>query len=425
MTEQLRAAGVGSNPPTGRIRFDRNELAGAFGDLGTDLPLIVGVTLAADLDPTSVLTMFGVMQILSGLRYRIPMPVQPLKAMAAIIIAGKVGGPVVYGAGLAIGAVMLILSATGLIDWLARVIPKSVVRGIQFGLGLQLATLALRDYVQSDGLWGYVLAAVAFILAVTLIGNRKYPAAIFLVVIGFTYALVFKLEPSSILDGVGFALPKVHFPRWPDVVTGFFLLALPQIPLSLGNSILATRQVAEDLFPHRPLKVRQIGFTYAIMNLVNPFFGGFATCHGSGGLAGHYAFGGRTGGSVIIEGALYVVIGLFFGRGFGFFVHVFPLPILGIILLFEGLALILLVRDQAGSRADFVIVLLVGLIAVGLPYGYLIGMLVGIGIAYLTRRDLVQLGREDQVLGQGRMQSTVGEPASPTVHCAPGQEGGA
>jgi MFS superfamily sulfate permease-like transporter len=424
MMEQLSPARVTPRQPLGGIRFDRNELAGAFGDLGTDLPLIVGVTLAADLDPTSVLTMFGVMQILSGLRYRIPMPVQPLKAMAAIIIAGKVGGPVVYGAGLAIGAVMLLLSATGLIDWLARVIPKSVVRGIQFGLGLQLASVALKDYVQSDGPSGYVLAAIAFVLAVALIGNRKYPAAIFLVVIGFIYALVFELQPSSILNGVGFALPKVHVPRWPDVVTGFFLLALPQIPLSLGNSILATRQVAEDLFPHRPLKVRQIGLTYALMNLVNPFFGGYATCHGSGGLAGHYAFGGRTGGSVIIEGALYVVVGLFFGRAFGSFVHVFPLPILGIILLFEGLALMLLVRDQTASRGDFAIVLLVGLIAVGLPYGYLLGMLVGIGIAYLTRRDLVQLGREDRVAMEGRIRSTVEEAEPTTARLAPGKEDG-
>jgi xanthine/uracil permease len=352
------------------------------------------------------------------------MPVQPLKAMAAIIIAGKVGGPVVYGAGLAIGAVMLLLSATGLIDWLARVIPKSVVRGIQFGLGLQLATLALKDYVQSDGPSGYVLAAVAFVLAVALIGNRKYPAAIFLVVIGFIYALVFKLQPSSILDGVGFALPKVQVPHWPDIVTGFFLLALPQIPLSLGNSILATRQVAEDLFPHRPLKVRQIGLTYALMNLVNPFFGGFATCHGSGGLAGHYAFGGRTGGSVIIEGGLYMVVGLFFGQAFGFFVHVFPLPVLGIILLFEGLALMLLVRDQTAARGDFVIVLLVGLTAVGLPYGYLLGMLAGIGIAYLSRRGLVQLGRDDPTAMQDRRRPTLEVAEPPTARRALSKEDG-
>lgn len=373
------------------IRFDRNELAGAFGDIGTDLPLVVGVALAANLDGTSVLVMFGLMQILTGLRYRIPMPVQPLKAMAAIVIAQKIAGPVLYGAGLAIGVTMLLLSVSGLLDWLARLVPKSVVRGIQFGLGLQLATLALRDYVQADGAVGYWLAGVAFVLAVIFLGNRKYPAALFLVAVGFVYAVALKLQVSSILEGVGFGLPQVYVPQWQDVFTGFLLLALPQIPLSLGNSILATRQIAEDLFPHRRLTIRKIGLTYALMNLINPFFGGIPTCHGSGGMAGHYAFGARTGGSVIIEGALYVFLGLFFGRVFDAVVGVFPLPILGIILLFEGLALMLLVHGFSSSKGDLTIVMLVGLIAVGLPYGYLIGMVVGVALAHLMKRRRMAL----------------------------------
>jgi hypothetical protein len=380
-------------PPA--IRFDRNELAGAFGDIGTDLPLVVGVALAANLDATSVLILFGLMQILTGLRYRIPMPVQPLKAMAAIVIAQKIGGPVLYGAGLAIGVTMLLLSVSGLIDWLARIVPKSVIRGIQLGLGLQLATLALKEYVQADGVSGYWLAIVAFVLAVIFLGNRKYPAALFLVVLGFVYALAFKLQASSMLQGIGFGLPKVHVPQWPDILTGFLLLALPQIPLSLGNSILATRQIAEDLFPGRPLTIRQISFTYSMMNLVNPFFGGIPTCHGSGGMAGHYAFGARTGGSVVIEGMLYVLLGLFFGRGFDALVHVFPLPILGIILLFEGVTLMLLVRDSASSKSDLTTILLVGLMAVGLPYGYLIGMIAGVVIAYLMKRGVIALGAKE------------------------------
>src|SRR2546428_4174840 len=141
----------------GGIRFDRNELAGAFGDIGTDLPLLVGMVLAAQLDSTSILVMFGVMQLFTALRYRIPMPVQPLKAMAALVIAQHLHGTVLYGAGLAIGVTMLVLSVTGLIDWLARVIPKSVIRGIQFGLGLQLASLALQDYCRAEGVVGYLV----------------------------------------------------------------------------------------------------------------------------------------------------------------------------------------------------------------------------------------------------------------------------
>jgi MFS superfamily sulfate permease-like transporter len=332
------------------------------------------------------------MQILTALRYRMPMPVQPLKAMAAIVIAQKLGGDVLYGAGLAIGLSMLLLSLTGLIDWLARVIPKSVVRGIQFGLGLQLALLALKDYVRADGAHGYWLAGLAFVVTVFLLGNRRFPAALFVIALGLVYAFIFKLNTGSIAQGTGFNLPQFHLPAWNNVMTGFVVLGLPQIPLSLGNSVLATRQIAEDLFPDKPLTVRGISLTYSLMNLINPFFGGIPTCHGSGGMAGHYAFGGRTGGSVVIYGAMYLVLGLFFGGVFDQVVVVFPLPILGVLLLFEGLALLLLVRDVAASKTDFPVVLLVGLMANGLPYGYLIGVIVGTALAYLIRKQVTGPG---------------------------------
>jgi len=376
-----------------RIRFDRNELAGAFGDIGTDLPLIVGMVLAARLDGASVLILFGAMQILTALRYRIPMPVQPLKAMAALVISQKLGGSILYGAGLAVGITMLVLSLTGLVDVLARAVPKPVVRGIQFGLGIQLSMLALKDYVQADGGRGYWLAGVAFVITVVFLGNRRYPAAIFVILLGAVYACAFKLNLAGIAQGIGFTLPQVHVPAWSDVVTGFLILGLPQIPLSLGNSVLATRQIAEDLFPERQLTVRQISFTYSLMNLVNPFFSGVPTCHGSGGMAGHYAFGGRTGGSVIIYGLLYLTLGLFFGRGFDQVVGVFPLPILGVLLLFEGLALMSLVRDMVGSKTDLSIVILVGLMANGLPYGYAVGIVIGSVLACLVRRYPIGLAR--------------------------------
>jgi hypothetical protein len=178
----------------------------------------------------------------------------------------------------------------------------------------------------------------------------------------------------------------MHVPQPADILTGFLVLALPQIPLSLGNSVLATRQLTEDLFPGRHLTIRRIGVTYALMNLVNPWFGGVPTCHGSGGMAGHFAFGGRTGGSVIIYGSLFLALGLFFGGGFDQIARAFPLPMLGVILLFEALALIWLVRDTAQSRAEFPITVLVGLLAAGLPYGYVIGLVVGTALVYLGER---------------------------------------
>ena len=375
----------------GAIRFTRNEWSGAFGDLGTDLPLIVGMILAAHLDAASVLTLFGTMQILTALRYRIPMPVQPLKAMAALVITQRLSGNILYGAGLAIGVVMLLLTLTGLVDWVARIVPKAVVRGIQFGLGLQLASIALKDYASRDGVAGWILAAVGFSLTLFLIGRKKIPAAIFLIALGFIYAFAFRLSPSVLVTAAGLRLPGWHVPSGADIWTGFLLLALPQIPLSLANSILATRQIAEDFFPERHITVRGISLTYAAMNLVNPFGGGVPTCHGSGGMAGHYAFGGRTGGSVILYGTFYLILGVFFSRGFDQVIQVFPMPVLGVLLLFEALTLILLIRDLTGVPAEFFVTVLVGLIAVYLPYGYLVGLIGGSLILWAIRGGFVRI----------------------------------
>jgi xanthine/uracil permease len=374
-------------PPSVRrpLRFDRNELAGAFGDLGTDVPLLVGMVLAAGLDPASVLAVYGLMQLLTGLLYRLPMPVQPLKAVAALVITQHIQPPTIFGAGIAIGLAMLLLTAFGLINWLDRVVPKSVVRGIQVGLGLQLASLALREYVGSDQMMGYGLALLAFIVVVALIGSRRTPAALPVIALGVAYAFAFKLDVADFVASAALALPQLHTPTTSDVLTGFVVLALPQLPLSLGNSILATRQIANDLYPQAGISARRIGFTYAAMNLISPLLSGVPVCHGSGGFAGHYAFGGRTGGSVVLYGAIFLVLGLFFSTGFGDVVKVFPLPVLGVLLLFEGLALIVLVRDLAPARSDFSIAALVALCAAFLPYGYVVGLLVGTTLAYFDR----------------------------------------
>ncbi len=382
------------------IRFDRNEWSGAFGDIGTDLPLITGMILVSGIDAASVLIVFGIMQILTAWLYGIPMPVQPLKAVAAIVIAERLTGSVIYGAGLAIGFTMLFLTVTGLIDWLGRVIPKAVIRGIQFGLGAKLSLLALTNFVQAEGATGYVLAAIAFVMVIGLLGNRKYPPALFVIMLGLLYSFLFKTHAGILEPSFRFALPQLHAPSIQDIFLGFFVLALPQIPLSLGNSIYATKQIANDLFPEKEITVRKIGLTYSLMNIVAPFMGGVPVCHGSGGMAGHYAFGGRTGGSVVIYGSMYLLLGLFFSGSFNGIITIFPLPILGVILFFEGLTLMRLIEDTVYPRAHLSIALLVGLIAVGLPYGFLIGMIVGTLLAFVSERYQIGFSRSQNNKGE-------------------------
>lgn len=375
-------------PAFSSLRFDRNELAGAFGDIGTDLPLLIGVILAAKLDAASVLIVFGVMQIFTALFYLMPMPVQPLKAMAALVIAQKINGEIIFGAGLAIGIVMFLLSLSGAMTWLSRVIPKAVVRGIQFGLGLQLSLLALKEYVPSEGVLGYALAAVGFVITLFLLGNRKYPASLFVIALGICYGLVFHADVLLQSRLIAISLPKFFIPTWEALASGFLLLALPQIPLSISNSILATKQTVSDLFPEKHLSIQQLGFTYAAMNFVSSFFSGMPICHGSGGLVGHYAFGGRTGGSVIIYGLLYLVLGLFFASGLEHFVkNIFPLPILGVILFFEGISLVRLLSDLFGETENFFVALLTGILAAGVPYGYVIGVVVGTLVWHFKQKN--------------------------------------
>ncbi len=369
------------------LRFNRQEWAGAFGDMGTDFPLIAGMTLVAGLDAASVLVMYGLMQIMTGLIYQRPMPVQPLKAVATIVIAQKLTGPVIYGGGLAIALVMLILSLTRSLDLLARIVPKCVVRGIQLGLGINLAMLALKDYVGRDGANGYILAGIAFVLVLILLPNKKYPAALAVIGLGLIYAFVFKIDFSDLGSISGFKLPDVHIPTGQDILSGFLLLAIPQIPLSLGNSILATRQINDDLFPQKPLTTRKIGFTYSMMNLINPFFGGIPVCHGSGGMMGHYTFGARTGGSLLIYGGMYLVLGLFFSRGFSTILQIFPLPVLGAILFVESLALMTLVRDLNEQKDDLWIAFMVGLMSCSLPNGFVIGLLAGVSVYWFRSRS--------------------------------------
>lgn len=372
--------------PAPRIRFDRHELAGSFGDIGTDLPLLIGMIAAADLDAASVFTVFGLLQILTGLLYGLPMPMQPLKAMAVLVISQGIAAQTLYGAGLAIAAVMLVLSLSGALAGLARAIPRCVVRGVQVGLGLSLATLALKQYVPAQGGAGWALAAGGFVLMLLLWNNRHAPGGLVLIALGVAYALAWRVDGAAIAGGIALRLPQLHAPGWSDILTGAVVLALPQLPLSLSNSLIATRQTVADLFPERPVTIRKLGLTYSLVNFVAPFLGGVPVCHGCGGLAGHYAFGARTGGSVVIYGSMYVVLGLFFGGVAAQVVEVFPLPILGVVLLFEGLVLMRLVRDTAGSQPELTIALLVAVVAMSVPQGYVVGLLIGTAMYYLAGR---------------------------------------
>ena len=370
------------------IRFDRNEFAGALGDLGLAVPLITAMIITNNLDAASVLIMFGVFHIITGFVLGLPIPVQPLKAMAAIMLTLKPAKEVLFGAGLVVGIFFTILAFTNLTDKLDK-IPRSVIRGIQFGLGISLIMTAL-GYMQKDAYLGWILSFIGVLITFAFYNSRRIPPALILIAIGVLVSFVLGV-PMNLISSVGFSSPKFFTPSFNDILLGALILAIPQIPLSLGNSIIATSSLTKDLFPSKQVSTRKLSLTVGLMNLVSPFFSGIPVCHGAGGLAGHFRFGGRTGGAVVIIGTFFVVIGLFFSHAFEEILGIFPLALLGVLLLFTGLDLALLVRETTTKKEEFFISLLVGSSIIGLPYGYLIGIVGGCILSYLFNKGKIQI----------------------------------
>ncbi|MEO6951393.1 MAG: putative sulfate/molybdate transporter [Polyangia bacterium] len=374
-----------------RLRFDRHELAGAFGDIGTDLPLLIGLVTISHLDAAGTFAIYGIMQILTGLFYGLPMPVQPLKAMAAIMLSRHLSAGTLTGGGLVVGGVMLLLSLSGLLTVVAKLVPRAVVRGIQAGLAITLGKLALVTYCRADGTRGIWLAVVA--LCVYLLARRqtKVPAPLFVIALGIVYALVYATPLAHAAAAFGLHLPTPHLPDLEELKNGALILAVPQLALSLGNSVIATSTATKDLFPDRALSVKKIGITYGLMNLIGPPLGGVPTCHGCGGFVGFYNFGARTGGAPVIYGSIFVVLGLLFAPGLAEVVRLFPMPMLGVVLLLEAIALLRLTRDATKAWRELVVMLAVVAAVLFAPGGYAValvgGVLLSYALAYLFDRE--------------------------------------
>lgn len=376
---------------TTRFQFNLRELAGAFGDLGVALPLLVGMQAVAGFDGVRLCVVFGLMQVFAALCYGIPVPAQPLKVVAALTIAGGLAPELVFGAGFSIGLAMLLLTVTGTVEWVARAVPKCVVRGIQFGLALKLGVVAA-GYMGSGGAEGWLFSAGSLVLIAVLRRSRTVPPALIIVAAG----MVFGWASGTFSSGATVTAPTVpdlvRLPGLRHVAEGFLILGLAQIPLSLGNSVLATRQVCADLYPGRGVTARKIGLTYSVMNLVSPLVGGIPVCHGSGGVVGMHLFGGRSGGAPLLSGLFFIGLGIAMGQAPGAMLVLFPLPMLGALLAAEAFALGALVRDAGEEAGDSALALAVGLCAVTLPYGFLVGMGLGTAAAKVVRPRLLKPG---------------------------------
>ncbi|CAL8996721.1 unnamed protein product [Prunus brigantina] len=404
------------------------ELNGAVGDLGTYIPIVVALTLSRDLNLGTTLIFTGVYNIITGAIYGVPMPVQPMKAIAATALANpEFGVPEIMAAGILTGGILLVLGVTGLMKLVYKFIPLCVVRGIQLAQGLSFALTAVK-YIKKVqnlpkskalgerhwfGLDGLVLAIVCacFIVLVNGAGEEYHqrsegeadadvgsnndvegrpsrkarwrkiiaslPSAFLIFVLGVILAFIrkpkivheIKFGPSP------FEVVKISRHAWKE---GFIKGAIPQLPLSILNSVVAVCKLSNDLFPERDFSATSLSVTVGLMNVVGSWFGAMPSCHGAGGLAGQYKFGGRSGACVALLGTAKLVLGLVLGTSLVTILNQFPVEVLGVLLLFAGIELAMCARDMNTKGESFVMLICtaVSLVGSSAALGFVVGMVV-------------------------------------------------
>ncbi len=374
-----------------RARLDRHEIAGSLGDLGTFLPLLVGMSVQNGLSFSSALFFAGLFNVITGMTFAIPMAVQPMKAIAAVALTEGLTVPQILAAGATVSVIILVLGVTGWIDWLNRVVPKSVVRGLQLALGLSLVMKGMQ-MVAGTNQWmapdSYATGILSALVVLLLFFSRRFPAALILFGIGLLLAVWTHPEVVSSL-GVGLTFPSWSPPAWNDFVTAFPKAALPQIPLTTLNSVIAVCALSADLFPDRRAEPRRVAVSVGVMNLVACWFGGMPMCHGAGGLAGQYRFGARTNGSILFLGTVKILLAVFLGASLMTLCGAFPASVLGVMLVFAGMELALVFRDQT-SRGDAFTMLLTAAACMGLN-NIALGFLLGLAMGWCLRMGLFQM----------------------------------
>jgi MFS superfamily sulfate permease-like transporter len=332
------------------------EWAGAFGDLGTLIPFVVAYIAVLKMDPFGVLFSFGAAMVICGLYFRTPFPVQPMKAIGAVAATqaaqtATITQATVYGADIATGMIWLVLGLTGAARHISRLVPRPVVIGIVLGLGIGFMLEGIR--------WmsgGWLMAGIGLLGTVLLLSNKAIPAMFLLLVFG---ALCGIYQHPEILRVLSAARIAVHLPRfalasitWHDMLIGTAFLALPQLPLTLGNAVIALREENNRLFPQRPVTENRIATSTGLMNLGSAVFGGVPMCHGAGGMAGHVAFGARTGGAPIILGTILLCLAFFFSASIQTIFALMAQPVLGVILFLTGAQLALGSCDFSKDKGE-------------------------------------------------------------------------
>ena len=385
-----------------RFKFDRMELAGSLGDLGTLLPIAIAMVLFNGLSPLGLFLSIGVYYAISGIYFGITVPVQPMKVIGAYAIATSMSANQILASSLLMGIFLLIVGVTGAIDVIRKVTPQAVIRGVQLSTGallisggikfmigtskFQVLHNAVEPYLPFQAIGpipvSLVIGGIAGIITLLLLDNRKFPAGLIVVFAGFITGMALGAKADLGTGAIGFNLPDIlpfGFPGKVDFTFALFALVLPQLPMTLGNAVLAYTDLSREYFKDRSSKVtnRNACLSMALANFFSFCLGGMPLCHGAGGLAAHYRFGARTAGSNLMIGVIFVALAVIFGNNIVRVLNLLPMSILGVLLMFAGAQLTLTIMDLDHRKDYFVAMLILGItLASNLAAGFIVGMVV-------------------------------------------------
>lgn len=349
-------SGEGTQERTSAFRIGLGEVTGSVADLGILVPLTTALILVNGLDAGAVLLAAGLLLLAAGAYFRVPVPVQPLKALTAVAVAQQLSPDVIHAAGLQIAAFLLLLSIGSVADWLARLFTKPVVRALQLGVGVLLMITAYELVADPPAVfrgtpespWPLALAAGAFVLVAWASVKKRYELALAMLVAGLA-AVVVAVQPD--ISAPSFALPGVlAFPPGTAFITALFLLVIPQLPLTFGNAVVAVDELEHEYYGGRAARVSpsSVCVSCAVGNIGSALIGGMPMCHGAGGLTAHYRMGARTAGMNVLLGSSLVVLALFFGPQIPGLLGLLPVWVLGGFLAYAGVRHAMLVLDLRG-----------------------------------------------------------------------------
>ena len=379
-------------PERTALRFDRGEWAGAFGDLGTLVPFLLAYITIVGIQPAGMLLGFGIALVAAGFYFRTPFPVQPMKAIGAVAATGATQTAVITPeavavAALATGVIWLVLGFTGVAERVAKWVGRPITLGITLGLGLAFMLDGTR--MMATGLWLSVPLLLATIL---LLSNRALLAMFLVLATGVAWAVI---TDPAVASAVARVEPGIQLPSWPfgnltweAVFVGIVLLALPQVPLTMGNAVIAPVEFSNREFADRPITERKVAISTGIMNTLGSLVGAVPMCHGAGGMAAQVSFGARTGGAPVILGVLLVALALFFSDSIAVLLRLFPAPALGVMLFLAGVQLALGSCDFSRDKGERFVTLGTAALTI---WNVGVAFLFGIVVLWIVRRGWLRL----------------------------------